>query len=528
MTKYFSVKIENLEPLRIGDASTSQRGQTDTLLYIPGTVIRGIVLHGIQEEKDFETYKRLLLSDQVRFLNIYPAVKKDKKWIPLLPSIRGFREQKGGKEIASEMFGGKLSEGMKNAQIGAFCLPEEQILWYLKQKLGSDLNLDVRKAEDNLFRSQYLCRNQIFQGYIAVEEEEKHEAEKSVEELLKEVLKGKIRIGNRRTSGYGTCSIELEETAALPYQDYAASRALEGSCYLLLLSDTLMRGSNGEMAGLDLDNLGKQMGVENLKIEQAAAGVREMGGFNSTWRCRVPSVKMYEKGSIFSLSYSGCLEEDKMARLEDQGIGIRKNEGCGRILFLDRETALAKLTHKRKWEDDVNERTQQEQHQNEEIPDKWEKLEKQNLTIIARGYYEGLLDRVCLKYVLNHALPAKGMSKSQIGTVYAIASQYRNAPQTAKEKLEQYFKNLQKRQKDAKRQSERGNAAEFSRFIKKLGEKGLPAILCEEMEEKERLPEKVMGKSVADLFSEEELERRKLLLLIDMIRYANKEGKGNV
>lgn len=526
MTRYYTVKINNLEPLRIGDASTSQRGQTDTLPYIPGSVLRGIALHGIRGEESFEEKKRLLLSDRVRFLNAYPAVRgKDGEWIPLLPSLRGFREEKdglqedGARRILSEIFSKKVPEGMKNAQIGAFCLPDGQCLRYLMPERRSDLNLDVRKEEDNLFRSQYLSKNQIFQGYIALEEEQ-------AAEQLKRVLKGKIRIGNRRTSGYGTCAIELEETACPPYRSYAAAQDLEGSCYLLLLSDTLMRGQDGEMSGLDLPALEKQMGVEDLKIEKAAAGVREVGGFNRTWECRVPSVKMYEKGSLFLLSYTGTLKKSVMERLADEGIGIRRNEGCGRLLFLSGDTPLADIGYKREIQDNANVVVDPGLQREDVTPEEWKKSEDDTLAIMARGYYGGLLDRAVMGYVLRNPLPAKGMSKSQIGTVHAIASQYRNEPEKAKEKLNQYFENLKKRQADYKRQTEWRNAGELAGFIERLEKEDLSAILSEGLVE-ERLPEYVMGKRVDQIFSRDELERRKLLLLLDMIRYANKEGKEN-
>ena len=175
MTRYLSLKIENIEPIRISDDSTSQRGQTDTLSYIPGSVLRGIALHGIQDRKDFSTWKRLLLSDEVRFLNAYPMIYHEDEECPLLPAMKGFQEQKAEagenlqkakkKKIVSEIFDEKnLEEGMKRAYLGTYCYPEKDTVYYMSPAYGADLNVNTKKKQDNLFRSQYLQKGQTFPG----------------------------------------------------------------------------------------------------------------------------------------------------------------------------------------------------------------------------------------------------------------------------------------------------------------------------------------------------------------------------
>ena len=56
---------------------------------------------------------------------------------------------------------------------------------------------------------------------------------------------------------------------------------------------------------------------------------------------------MYEKGSVFRLKYSGVINAEKMLRVCDMGIGIRKNEGFGRVIFIkDYEKIKYKMSKK--------------------------------------------------------------------------------------------------------------------------------------------------------------------------------------
>ena len=88
-----------MEPLRIADDSTSQSGQTNTLRYIPGSSIRGLVINQLALQPDFERKKQILFSNQVRFLNAYPMIDQTE----LIPSPKGFYEDKteaaGRKEL---------------------------------------------------------------------------------------------------------------------------------------------------------------------------------------------------------------------------------------------------------------------------------------------------------------------------------------------------------------------------------------------------------------------------------------------
>ena len=122
-------RIENIEPVRIGDNATSQMGQTSALRYITGTAIRGYVISALYKElgeEAFENVKAKLLSSSVRFTNAYPCLRvkeddRDEEYVDLIPVPAGFYEDKSEKHFANVLETGDIPGNMKRAGIGQFC-----------------------------------------------------------------------------------------------------------------------------------------------------------------------------------------------------------------------------------------------------------------------------------------------------------------------------------------------------------------------------------------------------------------------
>lgn len=142
---YIRYILKNIEPLRITDNSTSQSGQMDTLTYIPGMTIRGVVISALAEKlekSEPDTWKQLrweLFSDQVSYLNAYPikrvkevqSKENQSEGIELIPSPKGFYEDK------------KQSKDTKNEKC-----TERRYQWLEKGFIGKILLYEQRK---NLF-----------------------------------------------------------------------------------------------------------------------------------------------------------------------------------------------------------------------------------------------------------------------------------------------------------------------------------------------------------------------------------------
>ena len=76
------------------------------------------------------------------------------------------------------------------------------------------------------------------------------------------------------------------------------------------------------------------LGVE---IESVAAGtsVSEYGAFNRTWGSREPAAAMYDRGRLFRFTCSTAPKLERLKAIEREGLGIRRAEGFGQVLFID-------------------------------------------------------------------------------------------------------------------------------------------------------------------------------------------------
>jgi hypothetical protein len=44
---------------------------------------------------------------------------------------------------------------------------------------------------------------------------------------------------------------------------------------------------------------------------------------------------MYEKGSVFHLSYRGIIDQEHLDKVHHRGIGVKRNEGFGQVLIIN-------------------------------------------------------------------------------------------------------------------------------------------------------------------------------------------------
>lgn len=502
MTKYLRYVIRNIEPLRIADDSLSQKEQTATLRYIPGSTIRGLVINSLAKEADFEEIKETLFSEKVRYLNAYP-VKENKE---LLPSPKGFYEDKtekeGKKEIQNILIPERKKQGtFKRAALGKFSYLDEDCIYYYNVETASDMKIKI-DDKTKMFRSEYIVPNQMFSGYIAVEEE-------SLQDRIQEIFDEMIILGNARSSGMGKCQVkECGYTDSLPYADYKADTDMEENCFMILLSHTVMRGKNGEYCGIDIECLQKEMGVSDLTIEKCSTSTVEVNGYNRHIGGRIPSVLMYEQGSVFRLRFSGKLTKENMDRLMDQGIGVRKNEGFGRILFLkDYEKIEYKLAGK------------EEENQIGTVSEITAE-DKEVLKIAAKGYYRNQIRTAMNRYVVENYFNREKVSNSQLGTLESFTAYYQYSPKEGTDMIKEYLEHAKEKAKKQNKQADLNSISNISKKVNKILDDDLEEVLqLEETANKDS----IMGISKKEIFSWEEFQKMKLQLITALIRYENKK-----
>ena len=504
--KYIRYKIKNVEPLRIADDSTSQSGQTVTLHYIPGTTIRGYIVNKIAEslKGEFEKYKKKLFSAQVAYLNAY-LYENEKE---LIPSPKGFYEDKkmfeGKKEIQNVVIEGEFTEGNKRAGLGRFCYIEDNCICYYNVDTSSDMKILVNKRnpkdKQNVFRNEYITPGHMFVGYIMVKDD-------LLVDYILEALSEKIILGNARSQGLGKCIItekKVMDNTFMPYDEYIVTDDAAQYCYMMLLSNTVMRNEFGEYVGLDLKTLEEKMGVKNLRIEYCSTSTVNVKGYNRTWGSKIPSITMYEQGSVFKLKYDGIVPVKNMKKIMQSGIGVRINEGFGRVLFLrDYESVKYKM------EGSVTEPEfmSADKHYSDNVI----------LKLIAKNYYRKMIDEEMQKRILNGTDNIS--ARSQVGNVRALLESNRYDAIKGTEIVKDYFEHSSYKEDNKKVQNQKASIKPFMKKIIAILEQPLAKTL-----EIENI-KSVMGVPVENLFSENELQRMKFDYILNLMKYDNRKGE---
>lgn len=510
---YIRYILENTERIRITDDSISQNEQTDTLSYIPGSTIRGIIINKLAQKEGFSDIKTALFSDKVRYLNAYPAVWNGRKYQELIPSVKGFYESKeakdGKKEIQNVVTTGEVTAGYKRAGTGRYCQINGDTMLYMSPALGSDLRISIGREneEKNMFRGGYIAPGHRFCGYILIEDE-------VLKRVICDVLEREtLYVGNSRSAGYGACRlVSLEEVKTIPYQEYLPDGDRKESVYLYLASNTVMKDENGEYCGLNLSYLAEQIGVTDVQIERCSTSTVQVRGFNRIWDAKIPSIAMYEMGSVFKLSFKGVLKKEAMEAVCRRGIGVRRNEGFGNILILD---GYEKICWKQRLEMPAVLETAAKKLTDED---------KKVLKIAAKGYYMECLNDAKTRYLMETDFPGKKLPSSQLGTIRSYAVKLMYQPLEAKKQLQLYLEHAVEKDESSRRHNNRAKRKPVSDYINQLLEKEPDVLLREYLKPTVLEKGNVMGFSIRQLLFEEEKMKFKLQLLTDQIKLVNRKG----
>ena len=533
MTSFIKYTLTSLEPVRVSDDSSSQMGQTATRRYIPGSTIRGLVVSTMAGNEDFEKYRRIVLSDKIRFMNAYPSVQADDKEHNLIPSPKGFYEDKVEKENRKEMVNILTHEDLpaayKRAGLGMFSEFAGDTLLYYTPETTSDLKINIGSRSDekqNVFRNEYLTAGQKFTGYIAYDSE----AVPSVlPEKIRKILTDDIVIGNARSAGLGKCRARTDVfEGRFPYEGISANEDMADDCYMYLASDTVMRNEIGEYCGLDLQQLASDLGVDDLQIHKCATSVTNIRGYNRQYGGPVPSVTMYEKGSVFHLTFRGTITAEKAVETAVSGIGERRNEGFGQIRFLkDYEGIL----YKQKLSTDDSWHYVKSEH----------KEDRDVLKLAAANYYRQRIHEAAENYISafdNRKI--KSLSNSQVGNIYALAVANRFAPGSGEKAIITYLRHALDKENGLRVAKERASITTLADIIEEIlnirinGESGkkdnhLQNLLFTNYEEPPigmKLPGRtIMGFPADELISSEEERIIRLEILANLIRFYFKEVK---
>lgn len=328
-------RLRSEQPLILTDPGRSSGNTGETLGWIPGSAVRGAVLSRLaaQAPELFAREKQALLGDGTRFLDALPS----RRGLAALPAIKGFYEDKQGTRLDRNIVtGAAVAEGHKRAKLGTCCAPdpEKGVLRYWSAETGGALRIGCEKEEKQdkqMFSVRYLEAGQEFEGCILLENT-------ALAPHIAGVFGDTLWLGADRYAGFGKCSVEISVSDERPAWEgaygYAAGAPVGDTLYLLAVSPFTMLNAWGEPCGIDEEGLARRLGVNSVRLIHCSTSVVQSGGYNRIWQCRAPTLRMYDRGSVFCLKCSGPPQPDALLRLQAQGLGVRRAEGCGQILFL--------------------------------------------------------------------------------------------------------------------------------------------------------------------------------------------------
>lgn len=384
-------RLHTESPVLVTDLSRSSGNSFETYGCIPGSAIRGMIVSELSAEAGewFDKNRIALLADKTRFLDAFP-LRGD--YAPI-PSPKGFYEDKQETgDIENVLRTGGVKAGQKRAKLGSFCAVDGNMLrcWSASSGGATRIARGAGDKDTEMFQTRHLGAGQDFEGYILLDDA-------SLSEKVSGCLADTVWLGADRYGGFGKCSVTALEALDAPKYIGAYGVKSQGelseTIYMLALSPLSMLDEYGETCGIDEDKLTTLLGVGEVEIELCATTTVEYGGYNRTWRCRVPVSQMYDRGSVFKLRCDRAPELSALRRLEAEGLGVRRAEGFGQVLFLSKE--------------------RYERIDKKETGKRAEKKADSTAAAIRRARYE---------WVMKNApkVARSKASKSQIGTIQAL------------------------------------------------------------------------------------------------------------
>lgn len=388
-------------PVIVTDLGRSSGNSFETLGFIPGSAIRGVVMGNLsaQVPEWFEAHKKELLS--IRFLDAVPTLGQG----AVLPAVKGFYAKKGSDALEYNIVTGKeVRPGHKRAKLGSFCSLNDNCVCFWSAKTSGAMRIN-RKSEEKkadgqsgkkteLFQVRYLEAGQDFEGYILLEAPE-------LSEPITKALGRTVWLGADRYAGFGKCSVTLE-TANRPswLEEYGYQRQEEigTDLYLLAVSPLTMLNEQGEPCGLDEAQLAQKLGVDSIELLHCSTSITQNGSYNRVWQSRAPALRMYDRGSLFHLKCNQPPSLERVRQIQSEGLGVRRPEGFGQVLFLP-PVRLERLNVKKSIEKDGRQET--------------DNAQASRAAIIRKAKYNWVQEK-------TKELARFQLSKSQLGTVQAL------------------------------------------------------------------------------------------------------------
>lgn len=347
------------EPLLL--ARRAEAGnQFESQFIVPGQAVRGALAwraahsYDLGDDRTYAAFVQTFLRNEVLFPCLYPAEFETSALRPTIPSPRDLLTCKVGgfehglwfataqvPEVCPEPgCDSALDEVQGFVTLLEYTWPGNPLYDGPKRSSEMHIRIDQKKGrvkEGDLFGYVALDTGQYFVGDLVCV----NEAAWSRLQMLAHIEPNQpvtLRLGKGRRRGYGkvTAWFQVGEEDDVWVRQSLEKRVseIQKDIRLMLLTDTIITDRWGRyVVGFDRDWLSEILGQKVKRIISAAAGVHMIDGFNSEFGLPRGRDIALSAGSTVRLELEDNPNLDAMRRLEWQGIGLRRNEGFGRIAF---------------------------------------------------------------------------------------------------------------------------------------------------------------------------------------------------
>lgn len=331
--------------------------------YIPGSMIRGMLISRYLRKfipptqadiLDNDDVKQLFFYGNTRYLNAYFCdldktktldSENQKRTLPIPLSL--YKEK--CTELPTNTWDftqptiRRRPDSPQRLERG-FCLADDSdiTVYQEKRRINIHNQRNRQRGRGNegsgaVFRYDAIDAGQTFQGVVLCDSDQDAEIIKSLLQPEKKTENINVWLGGSQSAGYGHVTVELlpdNNRWSEVYQYWINRSDRQNNLTVTLLSDTILRdewGQNTTDPQEFVKVISKALDVEVKHIDTYVSSTI-VGGFNKKWGLPIPQVPALAAGSVFVFK-SELLDAQKVENLENQGIGERRVDGFGRIVF---------------------------------------------------------------------------------------------------------------------------------------------------------------------------------------------------
>jgi len=332
--------------------------------FIPGGALRGVLAARLLASGvggDTEEFRRLILSGDVRYLHAYPELAGERS----LPCPASWKCRKDDNRSAFDLaaYSGTIStdedpddfDWPQHALAGVgdpFSAASGAAGTTIKPYLGSRLHQQRDREKGRpwtkrngrseerrgvIFPVEYVEADQVFRGAIQIMPAATADIQ-CVEELLRA---GPILVGRSRRAGYGgEAAVEFRTQAQREYENVSdsISRDVDADAWFRALLTSAYVGRHPATGQIDPSALQHELERrldETAKVKRTRWAFETVGAFNQKWRVEVPQAQAVAGGAVLVLKATRAIPVSTLRAIEHEGLGERRVEGFGRILFLE-------------------------------------------------------------------------------------------------------------------------------------------------------------------------------------------------